>query len=102
MLQNDSKTALFMNLHSHLQRSHPVWAVHVEPEAQVTQAHAGWKGTNGGHPGNVTLSLSAWVDVEEVPPATFAERNAARHGVQLPFSWKLFRRTELEKNLNNL
>lgn len=43
---------------NHLQRSHPVRAIHVEPEAQVTLADTGWKWTPGCHLGNVALPLS--------------------------------------------
>lgn len=43
---------------NHLQCSHPVRAVHVEPEAQVTQADAGRERYNGCDLGNVTLPLN--------------------------------------------
>ena len=52
---------LFMEMwlrFNHLQCSHPVRAVHVEPEAQVTEADAGRKWTLGRHLGNVALPLS--------------------------------------------
>lgn len=56
---------------NYLQRSHPVRAVHVEPEAQVTHANTGWECTPGRHPGNVSLPLRGWVYVQEVPSTTF-------------------------------
>lgn len=43
---------------NHLQRSHLVRAVHVEPEAEVTQADTGWKWTPGRHRGDIPLPLS--------------------------------------------
>lgn len=43
---------------SHLQRPHPVRAVHVEPEPQVTPADAGRKREPGRHPGDVALPLN--------------------------------------------
>lgn len=48
---------------NHLQCSHLVRAVHVEPEAEVTSANTGWKGTPGCHFGNVTLPLNGRVYV---------------------------------------
>ncbi len=59
MTQTDFE--LFMEMRfalNHLQCSHLVGAVHVEPEAQVTQADAGWKRTPGCHLGNLALPLS--------------------------------------------
>lgn len=53
---------LFMEMRfgsCHLQRPHPVRAVHVEPEAQVTPADAGRKRTPGRHLGDVTLPLGS-------------------------------------------
>lgn len=57
----------------HLQCSHPVRAVHVEPEAQVTSADAGWKCIPGCHLGNVPLPLIGRVYVEEAPTTTFGD-----------------------------
>lgn len=58
---------------NHLQCAHPVGALHVEPEAQVTQAHAGRKWTPGCHLGDVTLHLGGRVYVEELPISTFED-----------------------------
>lgn len=72
---------LFMEMwlrRSHLQRSHPVWAVHVEPEAQVTQADAGGERAPGGYRGDVALLLRRRVHVQEVPSTTLGE-NVTEH-----------------------
>lgn len=61
---------MWLNL-NHLQCSHLVRAVHVEPEAQVTQTHTGWKWTPGCYLGNVTLPLNGGVYVQKFPSATF-------------------------------
>lgn len=58
---------------NYLQRAHPVWALHVEPEAQVTQADTGRKWTPGCHLSDVTLPLGGRVYVEELPITTFEE-----------------------------
>lgn len=55
----------------HLQCSHLVRAVHEEPEAQVTQADAGWKWIPGRYLGNVALPLGGWVYIQELPSTTF-------------------------------
>lgn len=57
----------------HLQRAHPVRTMHVEPEAQVTQADAGRKRTPGGHLGDVAIPLGGGVDVQEFPITTFED-----------------------------
>lgn len=59
----------------HLQRSHPVRAVHVEPEVQVTPADAGRKRTPGRHLGDVALPLNGWKHVQEfAPPSLDTEK----------------------------
>lgn len=58
---------------NHLQRAHPVWALHVEPEAQVTQADTGRKWTPGCHLADVTFPLGGRIDVEELPISTFED-----------------------------
>lgn len=58
----------------HLQRSHPVGAVHEEPKAQVTQADTGWKWSPGCHLCNVALPLWGWMNVQEVPSATYGDK----------------------------
>lgn len=62
---------------NHLQCSNLVRAVHVEPEAQVTQADTGWKWTPGRHLGDVPLPLNGRVYVEEFPPATFEAQSGS-------------------------
>lgn len=62
---------------NHLQCSHLVRAVHVEPEAQVTQTDTGWKWTPGRHLGDVPFPLNGWVYVQEFPPATFEAQNGS-------------------------
>lgn len=64
----------------HLQRAHPVRTLHVEPEAQVTQADAGRKRTLGGHLGDVAVPLGGGVNVQEFPITTFEHR---RHDLRL-------------------
>lgn len=57
----------------HLQRAHPVRALHVEPEAQVTQAHAGRERAPGCHLGDVTIPLRGGVDVKEFSITTLED-----------------------------
>lgn len=57
----------------HLQCSHPVRAMHEEPEAQVTQANTGWKWSPGCHLCNVTLPLRGWVNIQEAPSTTYGD-----------------------------
>lgn len=69
---------LFMEMRfrsCHLQRPHPVWAVHVEPKAQVTPTNAGRKRVPGRHLGDVTLPLYSWVRVEEFASAPLETPN---------------------------
>lgn len=64
----------------HLQRPHPVRAVHVEPEAQVTPTDAGRKQAPGCHLGDVTLSLDSRVRVEEFAFAPLDTPNKEKGG----------------------
>lgn len=57
----------------HLQRAHPVKTLHVEPEAQVTQADAGGERTLGCHLGNVAVPLGGGVNVQEFSITTFED-----------------------------
>lgn len=57
----------------HLQGSHPVRTMHVEPEAQVTQADAGRERTPGCHLGDVAIPLGGGVHVQESPITTFGD-----------------------------
>lgn len=61
----------------HLQRAHPVRTLHVEPEAQVTQADAGGERTLGCHLGDVAVPLGGGVDVQEFSIATFEDTDEA-------------------------
>lgn len=58
---------------THLQRAHPVRTLHVEPEAQVTQADAGGERTLGCHLGDVAVPLGGGVDVQEFSITTFED-----------------------------
>lgn len=61
----------------HLQRAHPVRTLHVEPEAQVTQADAGGERTLGCHLGDVAVPLGGGVDVQEFSISTFEDTDDA-------------------------
>lgn len=61
----------------HLQRAHPVGTLHVEPEAQVTQADAGGEGTLGRHLGDVAVPLGGGVHVQEFSIATCEDTDDA-------------------------